>query len=89
MRDRGFNSLQVFQIREKYMKMHKIELYVVDFEDYGIDNFITEIEQLDISACVHCKNERTVDIGDWDDNHIANRQDVTHEQLEMFFNNAT
>lgn len=53
------------------MKAHKIEILVIDFEDYGVDDAIVEIEQ---SRNLHgtVLKSSTFDIGEWDDDHPLN-----------------
>ncbi len=59
------------------MKAHKIEVVVLDFEDYGVDEYINIISNhRHLSAS--CLENKTVDIGEWSDDHPLNNR-KTHE----------
>lgn len=60
--------------------MHKLEVYVVDFEDYGSECYVVDIEQIDCGL-IMVKSEETVDIGEWDDDHPFN---CTNTPVEAF-----
>mgnify|MGYP001282590115 CR=1 FL=1 len=67
------------------MKAHKIELVVVDFEDYGIDNFLINVKQSSDNYLVKKILAKTVDIGEWDDDHPLNQQDVSKSVVMKYF----
>ncbi len=55
------------------MKMHKIELYVLDFEDYGIEECTSILEHIDPhGAIVKVNPIGSVEIGEWHDGHELN-----------------
>ncbi len=59
------------------MKAHKIEVVVLDFEGYGVDEYINIISNhRHLSAT--CLETKTVDIGVWSDDHPLNNR-KTHE----------
>lgn len=65
------------------MKAHRIEIYIVDFENYGIDNYLTTLEQhRHLNARIG--KTATVEIGDWDDDHPMN---VLSTDVDEYFNN--
>lgn len=55
------------------MKLHKIELVVVDFEGYGADDIIAGIKQSS-DALIRCVSSKSVDVGGdyWSDDNIIN-----------------
>lgn len=68
--------------------MHRLEVYVIDDdEDYDIDNYITEIAQLDCgNAFFQVKDAATADIGEWHDEHECNYGTTPVERFREYFN---
>jgi hypothetical protein len=67
------------------MKFHKLEVYVLDFENGGIKNLIKLLEQ-NPHFNMEVKAYQTVDIGEWYDDHELNQLDTTLEQYRAYFN---
>lgn len=65
------------------MKAHKIEVVVLDFEGY-VDEFISTISNhRHLSA--PCLENKTVDIGEWSDDHpLNNRKTHQAESTRLF-----
>jgi len=53
------------------MKAHKIEIIVLDFEGYGVEEYETMIEQSG-AMTGFVLSSKTADIGVWDDDHPLN-----------------
>lgn len=53
------------------MKMHRFEVFIVDFEGYGIESYKTTLEQND-DYLAHVISHGSADIGEWDDDHELN-----------------
>jgi len=66
------------------MKAHKLTFVVVDFENYGSDNYITEIEQADMGGMASCIDVESVDIGEWHDDHPLNFKSKKKDVFEEF-----
>ncbi len=66
------------------MKMHKLEVYVVDFENVGVDDCISEIEQSRYLNYM-VLDAKTADIGEWDDDHKFNTRDTPLEEYRKVF----
>lgn len=68
------------------MKLYKVELFVVDFGEYGVDDFLLNVEQ-NTDGIVHCFNKKEVDLlnDDWSDDHELNMNDVTRKQCNKYF----
>ena len=66
------------------MKMHKFEIYVIDFEDYGPGSFENEVSMLN-NVLVHQDYQGTADIGEWDDDHPLNFTDTKIEKFREYF----
>ena len=61
------------------MKVHKITVYVLDFEQYGIEEYKTMIEnKLESSSFGNCA---TAEIGEWSDDYQANQKDADMEAI--------
>lgn len=54
-----------------YMKAHRIEICVLDFEDYGADDYIDAILRHFNARIV---KHSTVDAGEWSDDHPLNQK---------------
>ena len=66
------------------MKMHKITLYVMDFDDIGVKDIETIIDQNRYLSLFRFLSE-TVDIGEWEDENPLNYNDTPIEQFEKYF----
>ena len=66
------------------MKLHKLEVYVYDFEDYGVDNIIRSLEDAR-NWVLTVKDSQTADIGEWTDDHILNKQGTPIEVFRSYF----
>jgi hypothetical protein len=53
------------------MKMHKFEVHILDFEDYGPNEYKFMMDNLNFIGKVYHVN--TADIGKWIDDHKLNR----------------
>lgn len=65
-------------------KLHKITMYVIDFEGRESDDLVDEIK-FRIDGIVHIANIEAADIGKFDDDHELNHQDATVAQHEKYF----
>lgn len=56
------------------MKLHRIELIVVDFESYGIDDICESIKQTTENSLVRVVSSSSVDVGSdyWADDNVIN-----------------
>lgn len=66
------------------MKMHKLEVYVIDLEDDGIDSVVSNIRN-NRHLCVLVQDSQTADIGDWGDNHVLNKAGTPVEVFRGYF----
>jgi hypothetical protein len=66
------------------MKLHKFELYVFDHENYGVGEYVRQLENMR-----HCparvKLNATADIGDWDDSHELNQSNASIDRYRSYF----
>lgn len=56
------------------MKLHKLEVYVIDFEDHGVENIANILEDT-FGLSVSVMHAETADIKEWvdpNDDHILN-----------------
>ena len=66
------------------MKMHKITIFYIDFEEMSQKDVISQIEhQLD--GIVRVANFESADIGEFEDDHELNQQSATIAQHEKYF----
>lgn len=65
--------------------MTKITMYVVDLEGFGIGDFLTNVEQENDRYIIHSFVDKTADIGEWSDDHPANKTNTLPEQLDLYF----
>ena len=62
------------------MKAHKFTVLVVDHENYGVDEFVTMIEQIrGMSAEVI--DALSADIGEWSDDHPLNDRNTMLQEM--------
>lgn len=66
------------------MKVYKVELLVLDFENMGERDIITQLEN---TRYVHGSVMNIVgrDIGEWDDSHPLNHHDKAPAEYERLF----
>ena len=64
--------------------MHKLEVYVIDLEDDGIDSVVSNIRN-NRHLCVLVQDSQTADIGDWGDNHVLNKAGTPVEVFRSFY----
>ncbi len=66
------------------MKVHKLEVMVLDFEDVGVDDISVMIRNLKyVTACV--MSSKSVDIGEWDDGHPLNKHATQEAEYKRLF----
>lgn len=71
------------------MKVTKVELMIVDFDELGEDEIKEVIEnQKYPNYCINpsVMEMQTVDIGEWDDDLPINKLDKQKEEYEKLFN---
>jgi hypothetical protein len=66
------------------MKLHKLEVYVFDFENSGVDNIIESIEN-NRHYCITVQDSQTANIGDWNDDHILNKAGTPIEVFRSYY----
>ena len=68
------------------MIAYKIELVVVDLNEYGAEEIINNIRN-SLEAPIELSSIRKFDIGDWSDDHPLNiEKDTTIYNIEEFYN---
>lgn len=66
------------------MNLHKLEVYVFDYEGAGLENIISNIEgHRHLFALV--KQSESADIGQWSDDHILNKAGTPVEVFRSYF----
>lgn len=72
------------------MKLHRIELIVVDFESFEVEDILVDIKQ-SCGQLIRCVSTTTVDVGDdyWNDNNIINSNLSTPEEVIAEFERAS
>lgn len=66
------------------MKIHKFEIVIFDFENYGIENYKTILSNhRDFTATILSSN--TADIGEWGDNHVLNKNTTEASVYRKYF----
>jgi len=74
------------------MNVHKITLYVVDFDKLGADSVRDAIENAHYpNRCVSPSvlDVQTKDIGEWSDDNPLNRTDTCTAEIVRLFGGAT
>jgi hypothetical protein len=66
------------------MKMHKVTMYVIDFEGRSADEIVDEIKFY-VDGIVRVAEIKEADIGPFEDEHELNQCDATVEQHEKYF----
>lgn len=67
------------------MKMHKIEMYVLDIENVGEHEVLVQLENCNFPHIFAVKETGTVDIDDWSDDHILNQMSTPVEEYRKYF----
>lgn len=65
------------------MKAYKIEVYVLDFEEYDAEFYAELIVNNKYIPCTSVRIVREIDIGEWDDDHPLNNMET---DVEQYFN---
>lgn len=69
-------------------KAHKIELLIIDHDDVGIEeikDIIVNIKYPNHCISPEIMDSKTVDIGEWTDDHPLNFHDTTEEEYKRLF----
>ena len=66
------------------MILHKLEVYVYDFEYHGIHNVIRSLED-GRDWFLSVQDSQTVHIRDWSDDHILNKKGTPIEVFRGYF----
>lgn len=70
------------------MEVHKIVLYVVDFDQLGANAVVSELENARYAnRCISPSflSIETADIGEWSDENPLNRTDTCTEEIKRIF----
>lgn len=67
------------------MKVHKIELYIIDTEEYGVKDYISELKSMDAIMYIH--HAKTTDVGKWTDDHELNSPNATIDTYKKWVDN--
>ena len=67
------------------MKLHKVEMYIFDFEDAGRDEILLQLEYSNFPYVFAVKEQGTADIGEWSDDHILNQMSTPVEEFRKYF----
>lgn len=73
------------------MKVMKIEILVIDFDGVGEDGIKSVIENSRYpNRCINpeVKDIKTVDIGEWSDDHPLNNMTTCDEEYKRLFHSA-
>jgi len=62
------------------MKAHKFTVLVIDHENYGVDEFITLIEQ-NRYMNAQVVDSLSTDIGEWNDDHPLNDRNTMLQEM--------
>lgn len=70
------------------MKVHKVVLTIIDFDEIGADEVKSVIENVKYpNRCISPDvwNIETADIGEWDDSHPLNNTRTSHAEWSRIF----
>ena len=70
---------------KNFMKLHKLEVYVIDFSYHGIDEIARTIESAATEDWYHATPIATAEIGPWTDEHALNLRDTGVDQYRKYF----
>lgn len=66
------------------MRLHKIELYVIDFEQMS-ETELAEYAAFMLDGIVHVGEHTSVELENFEDEHELNQQSATTEQFRKYF----
>ena len=66
------------------MKMYKVELYILDFEDSGAQDYVATIAQ-ELNTITKVGEIKTADIGEFNDDHELNFIKTDIETFRKYF----
>jgi hypothetical protein len=71
------------------MKLHKIELIIVDSEDYKLSDILVDLA-CGTDAMINCVSSETVDVGEdyWSDDNIINQRSATSAEVLAEYESA-
>jgi hypothetical protein len=78
-------SNPVLATKKIIMKAYKVELLIIDMENVG-ESEIVELLESTKYIYPQIKDVKSVDIGEWSDNHPLNKQDTCKEEYKKLFN---
>lgn len=70
------------------MKIHKVVLTIIDFDEVGADGVKEVIENARYpNRCIspHVRSVETRDIGEWSDDHLLNKRDTAEAEIKRLF----
>lgn len=67
------------------MKAFKIEVLVIDFENYGFGEIKDSLEN-NRHHSIRVLSSKEADIGEWNDDHPLNKNGQCDEELQRLFN---
>jgi len=70
------------------MKVHKLEVIILDFDDLGADGVRETLENQKFPNYCFAPNVqtiRTAEIGEWSDDHPLNKHDTFDKTIEQLF----
>ena len=70
------------------MKAYKLEIIVIDFQNYGPDEIIHSLDCLR-NFNVDVVSTREADIGEWDDSHPLNLTSTSSQEKLVYFDIKT
>lgn len=63
---------------------HRLEVFVLDFDNYGIENIIATLDHID-SFSFNVEDHQTTSIPEWTDDHELNKTKCTLETRRKYF----
>lgn len=71
------------------MKLHKIELIIVDSEDYKLSDILVDLTR-GSDTMIKCVSSETVDVGEdyWNNNNIINQVNASSVEILAEFESA-
>jgi hypothetical protein len=70
------------------MKVYRVELLVLDFENSGKECIRIDLEQSGASPYVQVMEIESKDIGEWSDDHPLNQSNQQKEEFKRLFKNG-
>lgn len=70
------------------MKAHKVELLILDFDEVGVEMIKELMENVKYpNRCIQpdVKDIKTVDIGEWSDDHLLNKKATAQSEYQRIF----